>query len=49
MVRYILDKDFNLLKVTRSLSGILWTCAKWVIATASLAAFYYLIFSLVIR
>lgn len=49
MVRYILDKDFNLLKVTRSLSGILWTCAKWVIATASLAAFYYLIFSLVIN
>lgn len=49
MVRYILDKDFNLLKVTRSLSSILWTCAKWVIATASLAAFYYLIFSLVIN
>lgn len=49
MVRYILDKDFNLLKVTRSLSGILWTCAKWVIATASLAAFYYLMFSLVIN
>lgn len=49
MVRYILDKDFNLLKVTRSLSCILWTCAKWVIATASLAAFYYLIFSLVIN
>lgn len=49
MVRYILDKDFNLLKVTRSLSGILWTCAKWVIATASLAAFYYLILSLVIN
>lgn len=49
MVRYILDKDFNLLKVTRSLSGIFWTCAKWVIATASLAAFYYLIFSLVIN
>lgn len=49
MVRYILDKDFNLLRVTRSLSGILWTCAKWVIATASLAAFYYLIFSLVIN
>ena len=49
MVRYILDKDFNLLKVTRSLSGILWTCAKWVIATASLAAFYYLIFSLIIN
>lgn len=49
MVRYILDKDFNLLKVTRSLSGVLWTCAKWVIATASLAAFYYLIFSLVVN
>ena len=49
MVRYILDKDFNLLKVTRSVSGVLWTCAKWVIATASLAAFYYLIFSLVIN
>ncbi len=49
MARYILDKDFNLLKVTRSVSGVLWTCAKWVIATASLAAFYYLIFSLVIN
>lgn len=49
MVRYILDKDFNLLKVTRSVSGVLWTCAKWVIATASLAAFYYLIFSLVVN
>lgn len=49
MVRYILDKDFNLLKVTRSVPGVLWTCAKWVIATASLAAFYYLIFSLVVN
>ena len=49
MARYILDKDFNLLKVTRSVSGVLWTCAKWVIATASLAAFYYLIFSLVVN
>ena len=49
MARYILDKDFNLLKVTRSVSGVLWTCAKWIIATASLAAFYYLIFSLVIN
>lgn len=49
MVRYILDKDFNLLKVTRSVSSVLWTCAKWVIATASLAAFYYLIFSLVVN
>lgn len=49
MVRYILDKDFNLLKVTRSVSGVLWTCAKWVIATASLAAFDYLIFSLVVN
>jgi len=49
MARYILDKDFNLLKVTRSVSGVLWTCAKWVIATASLAAFYYLIFFLVIN
>lgn len=49
MARYILDKDFNLLKVTRSVSGVLWTCAKWVIAMASLAAFYYLIFSLVVN
>lgn len=49
MARYILDKDFNLLKVTRSVSGVLWTCAKWVIATVSLAAFYYLIFSLVVN
>lgn len=47
--RYILDKDFRLRKVTRTVSGVLWTCLKWCIATASLAAFYYLIFSFFIN
>ena len=47
--RYILDKDFNLKKVTHTVTGVLWTCVKWFIATASLAAFYYLIFSFVIN
>ena len=47
--RYIFDKDFNLRKVTHSVWGILWTCSKWIIATASLAAFYYVIFSFVIN
>lgn len=47
--RYILDKDFRLRKVTRTVRGVLWTGLKWVIATASLAAFYYLIFSFVIN
>ena len=47
--KYVVDKDFSLRKVTHSVWEILWSCAKWVIATASLAAFYYLIFSLVIN
>ena len=47
--RYILDKDFRLRKVTRTVRGVLWTCLKWGIATASLAAFYYLIFSFFIN
>lgn len=44
--RFEFDKDFNLKNVTSSLGGILWTSAKWIIATVSLAAFYYLLFSL---
>lgn len=47
--KYVVDKDFSLRKVTHSVWEILWSCTKWVIATASLAAFYYLIFSLVIN
>lgn len=46
MNKYVLDKDFNLKKVTRSVWGILWTCLKWIVATVSLAAFSYLIFHL---
>ncbi len=46
--RYIFDRDFNLRKVTHSIWEVLWTCVKWVIATASLASFCYLIFSFVI-
>ena len=42
--KYVVDKDFSLRKVTHSVWEILWSCAKWVIATASLAAFYYLFF-----
>ena len=47
--RYVFDKDFNLKKVTHTVTGVLWTCLKWVVATASLAAFYYLVFSFVIN
>ncbi len=46
--RYIFDRDFNLRKVTHSIWEILWTCLKWVIASASLASFCYLLFSFVI-
>lgn len=47
--QYIFDKDFNLRKVTHSVRSILWTCVKWVVATTSLAAFYYVLFSLIIN
>lgn len=47
--QYIFDKDFNLRKVTHTARGILWTCVKWVVATASLAAFYYVLLSLIIN
>lgn len=47
--RYVFDKDFNLKKVTHTVTGVLWTCLKWVVATASLAAFYYLVFSFVVN
>lgn len=49
MNKYVFDKDFNLKKVTRSVWGILWTCLKWIVATVSLAAFSYLIFSFVLN
>lgn len=47
--RYVFDKDFSLRRVTHSVWEILWTCTKWVVATASLAACYYVVFSLVIN
>lgn len=47
--QYIFDKDFNLKKVTHSVSGVLLTCTKWIIATVSLAVFYYVLFSLFIN
>ena len=48
MSRYVFDKDFKLRKVTNSVRGILMTSLKWLIATLSMAAFYYLCFSLLI-
>ena len=48
MSKYVVDKDFNLRKVTNSVGGILMTSLKWLIATLSMAAFYYLCFSLLI-
>ena len=43
--RYEFDKDFNLKNVTHSVGGMLITAAKWLVATISLAAFYYVVFS----
>ena len=43
--RYEFDKDFNLRKVTHSVWGMVRTTLKWLVATVSLAAFYYLVFS----
>ena len=48
MSRYEVDKDFNLKKVTHSVGGMLVTSLKWLIATVSLAAFYYVFFSFLI-
>ena len=48
MSRYVVDKDFNLRKVTHSVGGVLMTSLKWLIATVSLAAFYYIFFSFLI-
>lgn len=48
MSKYEVDKDFNLKKVTHSVGGILMTSLKWLVATVSLAAFYYLCFSMLI-
>ena len=47
--QYTFDKDFNLRRVTHSVRGMLWTCTKWIITTASLAAFYYILFSFFIN
>lgn len=41
-------KDFALKEVRRTARGILWIVAKWTIATLSLAALYYVVFSLFI-
>ncbi|MGM9737319.1 MAG: M23 family metallopeptidase [Candidatus Cryptobacteroides sp.] len=43
--RYEVDKDFNLKNVTHSVGGMVLTAVKWLVATLSLAAFYYLVFS----
>lgn len=47
--RYILDKDFSLRKVTRSIWGVVWTCVKWFVMTVSLAALAYIALSLFIN
>lgn len=44
---YLFDKDFNVRKVTHSVWSILWKVFKWVVATFSLAAIYYILFALV--
>lgn len=38
----------DVIKVTRSLGSSVWKITKWVIATASLAVLYYIVFSLLI-
>ena len=43
--RYEFDKDFNFRKVTHSVWGMVRTTLKWLVATVSLAAFYYIVFS----
>ena len=46
---YEFDKYFNLRKATRSVKDVVVTVLKWGIATVSLAAFYYVIFSFFIN
>lgn len=49
MAKYIFDKEsFDIKKVSRSFSNILWSAAKWIIVTASMAVVYYIIISLFI-
>ena len=43
--RYEFDKDFNFRKVTHSVWGMVRTTLKWLVATVSLAAVYYIVFS----
>ena len=43
--RYEFDKDFNFRKVTHSVWGMVRTTLKWLVATVSLAAFYYIVCS----
>ena len=43
--RHEFDKDFNFRKVTHSVWGMVRTTLKWLVATVSLAAFYYIVFS----
>ena len=43
--RYEFDKDFNFRKVTHSVWGMVRTTLKWLVATVSLGAFYYIVFS----
>lgn len=46
---YEFDKYFNLRKATSSVKDVVVTVLKWGIATVSLAAFYYVIFSFFIN
>ena len=47
--RYEFDKDFNFRKVTHSVWGMVRTTLKWLVATVSLAAFYYIVFSFLLN
>lgn len=46
---YVIDKDFGLRKATRSIRHIVLNVAKWLVATASLAALYYVVGSLFVN
>lgn len=50
MAKYVFDNENAIFqKVTHSLGNILWRVAKWFIASASLAIFYYIIASFFIN
>jgi len=43
--RYTVDKDLRLRRVTRSVRDVALSCLKWLVATVSLAALYYMVSS----